>query len=134
MTEDDLLLGLTDALTIAGWQWTHVRRSDEAKLMGATGVPDILAVSEHRRTMLAWELKSEKGQPTYGQLAWLRGLQAVRRLDAQIIRPADYDRALSVILNADPPDVECIICGRTTTVRVLDPRSRAGLCAEHDTV
>ena len=132
MTEDDLLLGVTDALTIAGWTWTHARRSDQARLMGDPGVPDIIAVSEHRRTMLALELKTEKGQPTYGQVAWLRGLQAVRAVDARIVRPADYDALVSTILSGNPASVRCIVCGRESEVRVLDPRSFAGVCVDHD--
>lgn len=132
MTEDDLLIGLTDALTMTGWQWTHARRSDLARLMGSTGVPDILAVSEHRRTMLAWELKTEKGQTTYEQVAWIRALQSVRAIDARIIRPSEYEQALGVIVNAQDPGLHCVVCGGTTELRALDPRSGAGLCRDHD--
>lgn len=28
MSEAELLAGLTDALTLAGWRWMHIRRSD----------------------------------------------------------------------------------------------------------
>ena len=132
MSEDELLLGLTDAMTIAGWTWTHSRRSDKAVLMGQPGVPDVIAVSEHRRTLLAWELKDRKGQPTYDQVAWIRAMQAVRTVDARIIRPEDYDQALSVVLHAEDPGLRCVICGRTTELRALDPRSNAGICITHD--
>ena len=132
MTEDELLLGLTGAMDLAGWTWTHIRDSKAARLMGSTGVPDLLAVNEGRRVLLAWELKSATGQPTYEQVAWLRGLKAVRSVDARIIRPAEYDQALAIILRGDPPEASCVVCGRMTELRILDPRSGAGLCADHE--
>lgn len=132
MTEDDLLLGITDALTIAGWTWTHARRSDQARLMGSSGVPDLIAVSEHRRTLLAWELKAATGRPTYEQVAWLRGLGAVRTVDARLVYPKDYDAAVSQILRGDVPGLRCVVCGRETEVCPLNPDTLQGLCRDHD--
>lgn len=132
MTEDELLIGLTDALTIGGWTWTHSRRSDKAITMGHPGVMDLIAVHEGRQMMLAWELKDATGQPTYGQVAWLRGTAAVRSIDARVVRPADYDAALSTILSARLPALRCVICGRRADdLRVLDAAIDAGVCVDH---
>lgn len=63
MTEDELLLGITEALTIAGWRWTHIRRSDGVT-QGASGLPDIIACHPNRDEVLLWELKSKTGRIT----------------------------------------------------------------------
>lgn len=96
MTEDELLLGITEALTIAGWRWTHIRRSDGVTV-GNAGLPDIIAVHPDRDEVLAWELKSERGQLTPDQFGWIAGMNR-RTIDARVIKPRDYDDALNVIL------------------------------------
>ena len=53
MNEDELLIGVTDALTLGGWLWTHVRRSDLAITQGSPGVPDLWAVHYERRLFIA---------------------------------------------------------------------------------
>lgn len=131
MTEDELLEGITGALTIAGYRWQHSRRSDLAQVQGYPGLPDIVAVHEGRAHLFALELKSAKGQPTYDQAHWLRGFDAVRTIDARIVRPADYDSVLGAILNAPHAGIRCVVCGRAAD-RVLDANVRAGLCGEHD--
>ena len=103
MTEDELLTGLTDAMTLSGWWWMHVRRSDQAIIQGMQGFPDIFAVHPTRRQALAWELKSDKGQPTYEQHAWMHAISLVVDgcpgvWDGRIVRPADYDAALGFVL------------------------------------
>jgi hypothetical protein len=127
MTEEELLAGLTDALTIAGWRWTHVRRSDGVT-MGNVGLPDLIAVHPTRDLVLAWELKSRTGIPTGDQLAWLRGFQAARGVDARLVRPAQYDDALSIILGmVRPPETGTM----TWQGHALDPsdvrNTRCGL-------
>lgn len=98
MTEDELLAGITEALTLAGWRWSHHRRSDQAILMGDPGLPDIIAVHPTREIpVLAWELKTERGSVTRDQLGWIFDLGAAG-LDARLVRPADYDTALSLIV------------------------------------
>lgn len=96
MTEAELMAGITDALTLAGWRWTHIRRSDGITV-GASGLPDIIAAHPLYDTVLAWELKSATGQPTADQTAWLLGLNG-RTIDARVIRPRDYDDVLGMIL------------------------------------
>lgn len=101
MTEDELLLGITEALTLAGWRWTHIRRSDGVT-MGHAGLPDVIAASPTRNVVLAWELKTERGIISGDQLAWMLALDGPG-IDARIIRPAIYDAALEVILRGVPP-------------------------------
>lgn len=102
MTEDELLAGITEALTFGGWTWTHLIRSDGVT-MGHAGLPDILAVHPQRELMLAWELKSTKGQLRIDQLRWLLALGSVVGVDARTIRPEQYDQALDVILKGRHP-------------------------------
>ena len=102
MTEDELLAGITEALTFGGWRWTHIRRSDGITV-GMAGLPDIIAVHPERGLALTWELKSTNGRPTLEQYAWLHGFDRVEGIDARVIYPIDYDAALEVILRgADP--------------------------------
>lgn len=98
MTEDELFAGLTDALTLAGWRWMHIIRSDGVTA-GAAGWPDLVAVHPSRNVVLAWELKGERTPVSSDQAAWLVGLRD-RPVDARLIRPRDYDDALRVILSA----------------------------------
>ena len=97
MTEAELLAGITDALTLAGFRWTHIRDS-RGITVGNSGLPDIVAAKGGR--VLAWELKSQKGQPTYDQLAWLRELEN-GKVDARLIRPDQYDSLLKEIFGVE---------------------------------
>lgn len=93
MTENELLTAVTDALTTFRWRWTHSRRSDKALTMGHPGVPDIIAVRRGR--LLLIELKTEKGQLTEDQWAWL--LEAEPKTHERswlVIRPRDLDDAI----------------------------------------
>lgn len=104
MTEAELLEGITDAMTLAGWRWMHIRRSDNITV-GHQGFPDVIAGHAEREYVLAWELKSKDGVVMPDQAAWLIALR-VPSIDARIIRPADYDAALEVILRGrDPSEV-----------------------------
>jgi hypothetical protein len=49
-----------------------------------------------------WELKSRVGILTPAQMEWQLALQAPG-IDVRVIRPADYDAALAVILRDTPP-------------------------------
>jgi hypothetical protein len=101
MTEDELLAGITEALTFGGWVWTHVIRSDGVT-MGRAGLPDIIAAHADRPWLLAWELKSQRGAVSYDQLAWLFALKGPG-IDVRVVRPEHYDRALDVILRGYDP-------------------------------
>ncbi len=96
MSEDELFAGITQALTLAGWRWMHIRRSDGVTV-GDSGWPDVIAAHPDRGIVLALELKDAKLQPTVDQLAWILSLDN-RTVVAQVVRPADYDRMLDVIL------------------------------------
>lgn len=95
MTEDELLEGLTDALTYCGWRWMHLRRSDLAIVQGHAGWPDIVAVRGDR--LLTLELKREDGKVTLEQIGWLERLQHVDGVEAAIVRPSTYDATLELI-------------------------------------
>ncbi|HEV8282339.1 MAG TPA: hypothetical protein VGQ02_10790 [Candidatus Limnocylindrales bacterium] len=104
MTEDELLEGITDALTLAGWRWMHIRRSDGITV-GMQGFPDLIAGHPERDYVLAWELKSQTGVVMPDQAAWLFAL-GVSCVDTRVIRPEDYDNALEVVLKGrDPREV-----------------------------
>lgn len=104
-TEADLLAGLTDALTIAGWTWMHIIRSDGVT-QGHAGFPDLIAAHSARPFALIWELKGPGGQLTHDQFGWLLALKGATGVDARVVRPADYDHALAVIIGgAYPRDV-----------------------------
>jgi hypothetical protein len=94
MTEAELLIGISEALEWGDWTWMHIRRSDGIT-QGDEGFPDIIAAKPGR--ILAWELKSRIGPVTPAQMEWQLALQAPG-VDVRVIRPADYDAALAVIL------------------------------------
>jgi hypothetical protein len=98
MTEDELLAGVTEALTYGGWRWRHARRDDLALVMGDPGLPDLVAVHLHRGIVLTWELKAARGVLAAEQAAWLGGFARATMIDSRVIRPADYDDALAIIL------------------------------------
>lgn len=102
MTEDELQLGICEALELGGWTWTHIRRSDGIT-MGRPGLPDIIAAHDGRELVLAWELKSERGVVSPDQLRWLFALGSVEGVDSRVIRPRDYDLALRVIIGGRTP-------------------------------
>lgn len=93
MSEDELLTAITEALTLYGYKWTHHRRSDKALLMGHPGVPDIIAVRGGRVKLI--ELKTEKGQLTAEQWAWLHEAEPNSwHVSWHVYRPSDLDMAL----------------------------------------
>lgn len=102
MTEADLLEGITDALTITGWTWMHIIRSDGVT-QGHAGFVDLIAGHEARPFVLAWELKGPDGRISLEQFRWIAALRGAAGIDVRVIRPADYDRALDVIVRGHHP-------------------------------
>ena len=89
-SEDDLLRGITDALTVGGWRWHHVRRSDRAIQQGQGGWPDIFALHPERGETFVAELKAEHRRVEPLQADWLEVFGACG-IPARVIRPAQYD-------------------------------------------
>lgn len=87
MTEDELLLAITEAATLLGWRWHHFRRSDKGIQMGHTGFPDLVLAKGGR--VLFLELKAQEGHVTSEQLRWLQALP-----DALVVRPWDLDAVI----------------------------------------
>jgi len=85
VTEDELLIGVTDLMTAGKWRWVHFRRSDKAKMMGHAGLPDIIAVSASRRRLLFIELKGSRGRTAPEQHEWLADLL---RVSGQVVEPS----------------------------------------------
>jgi len=95
-TEDEILEGLSDAMTLAGWRWVHIRRSDLALVQGMTGFPDLFAVHPTYGG-LALEVKAARGRESAEQAAWIILLRAAG-IPAAIVYPNDYDLCLELIL------------------------------------
>lgn len=104
MSEDELLTGITDALTLARWHWFHIRRSDRALVQGRQGWPDIFAVHQTRHITLVLELKSDDGSLSIDQGYWFHALREAGH-NPIVVRPGDYDRILAVILDQPVPPV-----------------------------
>jgi len=103
MGEDELVTGLLEAFALAGWHAFHVRRSDRALLMGRAGWPDITAIRPDGR-LLVIEAKSATGRVSEAQGRWLVLLHRAG-VTAAVIRPADYDRAIHLILAGESRQV-----------------------------
>lgn len=86
MSEDQLLGAVGGALELAGYLWTHHRRSDRGQLMGNRGFPDIVAVGAGR--ILVLELKTERGSVEPDQQAWHDALVGAG-LPVRVLRPRD---------------------------------------------
>ena len=113
MTEAELLAGITDALTIAGWRWMHIIRSDGVT-QGHSGWVDVTAVHPTRALLLLWELKGDGGVLSHEQVGWIVPLATIATrvrervialagpagelVDARVLWPADYDTALALIV------------------------------------
>lgn len=88
MTEEELWIGVRDALELGGWHYWHARRSDLALWEGYPGWPDVTAVKAGR--LLVLELKTATGLVSEPQGWWIAALRSAG-VDARVVRPADYD-------------------------------------------
>lgn len=102
VTEDELLEALLELVGLTGWRAYHVRRSDRALVQGrgGGGFPDIVAVERDGSRIVAIECKAELGTATYDQLAWLRAFRRAG-IEATIVRPSSYDRAIDWLRGRD---------------------------------
>jgi hypothetical protein len=92
MSEDELLQAITEAATLYGWRWFHIRRSDKALQMGHAGFPDLIL--SRGAIMLVLELKSATGKLEAEQARWL-GAFGAAGIEYAVIRPADLDMVLA---------------------------------------
>jgi hypothetical protein len=101
MTEDELLVAITEAATLLGWRWHHVRRSDRAIQQGHQGFPDLVLARAGR--VLFLELKRHDGTVAPWQQDWIEAVRGAgdRALtgaggwvDALVVRPVDLDAIL----------------------------------------
>jgi hypothetical protein len=96
MTEDELLLAITEAASLLGWRWHHFRRSDRGIQMGMAGFPDLVLAKAGRVIFL--ELKAANGHLTTDQRLWLEELGPAL---AGAVWPQDLDRILDLL--REPP-------------------------------
>jgi len=92
--EDDMQLGVEQALGYGGWWWHHDEHATlpsgtyAVSHSGQTGWPDIVAIHPQRRQLLVLELKSADGRYRPGQEDWLDAWRAVGA-DVRVVRPGD---------------------------------------------
>lgn len=108
MTEDELLLAITEAASYLGWRWHHVRRSDLAIQQGHQGFPDL--VLARGGVVLFLELKDMEGHLSPDQVQWLEELRSEADLElpdeelrVRVVRPTDLDGILERLGAKLPP-------------------------------
>lgn len=106
MTEDELLIAITEAAQLLGWRWTHHRRSDRALVMGHKGQPDVLLAKGGRTLYL--ELKDATGVVTSDQWAWIEALGNPQRMGFQHLIDV-YGRRDAVAAVVRPSDLDDVI-------------------------
>lgn len=79
---------LEAALRLAGYWVFSIPDSRKAT---ARGLPDVLALHPTKRVLLALECKAERTKVRPEQTVVLAMLAAVERIDARIVRPADWE-------------------------------------------
>jgi len=91
LTEKAFLQQVRDLAELCGWLVYHTydsRRSPE-------GFPDLVLVRGDK--VIFAELKSEKGRVRPEQRMWLDALEKVRKAEACLWRPSDWDRIVEVL-------------------------------------
>lgn len=92
MTEQELLTAITEAATLYGWRWHHIRRSDKAVQQGHAGFPDLVLAREGK--VLFLELKAAKGVVSDDQWQWVHHLGG-RSGVAHVIWPDQLNEVLT---------------------------------------
>jgi hypothetical protein len=92
VTETELQTFITDLARMTGWKTMHVRRSIGKGHRWTTatscdGWPDLLL---WRETLIAAELKTDRGKPTSEQIEVLQSLERAG-IECHIWRPADIE-------------------------------------------
>ena len=77
------------------WRVMHARPARTTKgwrtpIQGDRGFPDLVLAKNG--CVIFWELKTDKGEPTPDQLAWLEALgESDERIQVGLRRPSDWD-------------------------------------------
>lgn len=85
LTEKAFQQQIIDLAKLRGWLVYHVfdsRRSNP-------GFPDLILIRGD--TLQAFEVKTEKGRVSADQEAWLDAFGGVVVIDAEVVRPSDWD-------------------------------------------
>ena len=100
--EADLQRTIIEAARLHGFRVAHFRPARTEKgwrtpLEGDAGFPDLILALDG--SVLAWELKGERGRLTAEQEAWRDALGnlAGGTIDYDLVRPHTLDRALAVL-------------------------------------
>ena len=89
ISEDELLTCVIECLRLFHWRYFHIRNSKAGIVQGNVGFPDLVAVRDGR--IVVAELKSERGDLTADQRAWLEDWEfAGARV--YVWRPSDWQR------------------------------------------
>lgn len=80
---------LLDAAKLGGWSAYHTYDSRRSQ----AGFPDLILIRGEE--LLALELKSDTGRVSFVQRGWLRSFQAVKTVDAFVVRPDTADEVMS---------------------------------------
>ena len=102
MLESELQTTITAAAELGGWTVAHFRPARTKHgwrtpgMYQAAGWPDLFMV--RAGVVLAWELKAST-KVTDDQRRWLELLADVPNIDARVIRPADLDDCLVLLLS-----------------------------------
>jgi hypothetical protein len=100
--EDEVLQSVALALTLAGWVWTHHRRSDRALVQGDVGLPDIIAAHPQTGALVAIECKAERGVVSEGQARWIHAL-GVAGVAVSIARPSTLADICAALIARQAP-------------------------------
>jgi hypothetical protein len=110
MTEAHFQSAVIEASRLLGWKVAHFRpgRNLRGKWLTAVsgdgvGFPDLVLVHPAGGKVLAVELKTDKGQPTESQLAWLEWFRACG-VRAEVWRPKDWPRIEGILKRARPAE------------------------------
>lgn len=98
MSEAALLSTITQTGRLFGW---HVMHITDSRSQNATGWPDLVLCDPETGRLLIWECKTETGQVTAEQTAWLDALARGGSAHVAVIRPRHLDDALAALANGD---------------------------------
>ena len=87
LTEAQFQRSVTDLADALQLPWAHVRDSRGSH---CEGLPDLIIVDAPHATVLALELKTQRGRMRAEQKRWLDAMARCSRFHAGVYRPADW--------------------------------------------